>query len=135
MAVNIDIDDSKTFLLLEDMDNLRAKIIADMRSIKINARMLEAESVEKARELIAANTVNLIICDWNLPDGTGFDFLTEIKSDHRFKHIPVIMCTTQDEIVNILNAIKAGADEYITKPWSVEEIEEKIFSTWKKNYL
>lgn len=65
---------------------------------------------------------DLIICDWNLPDGTGFDLLKKIKTINNLRDIPFVLCTTMDEITNILEAVSAGASEYVVNPWNVNEL-------------
>lgn len=74
--------------------------------------------------------IQFIICDWNLPDGTGFDLLKKFRKIPAYAGIPFVMCTTMDEISNILEAIQAGANEYIVKPWEIDELRKKIELTW-----
>ncbi len=83
---------------------------------------LEALAFLKANpDLIA-----MIFLDWNMPNMNGFEFLTRIKANDHFKEIPVIMTTTVNERENIIRAIKAGAAQYLIKPYSREDIINKI---------
>jgi CheY-like chemotaxis protein len=72
--------------------------------------------------------LSFIISDWNLPDGTGIEFLKHIRKMPKFKNIPFVMCTTLSEIGNILDAINNGANEFITKTWSVDELKECLIT-------
>ena len=119
-----------TILIIEDMDNLRVKMIDDLKSIGHTGIILEAACVADAIQTIQHNDIDFIICDWNLPDGNGFDLLKKFRKIPAYAHIPYVMCTTMDEISNILNAIQEGANDYIVKPWKVDELNKKITSVW-----
>jgi DNA-binding response OmpR family regulator len=69
---------------------------------------------------------DLILLDWNMPNMDGLTFLKTIKADDTFKNIPVIMVTSESEKTRIIEAIKAGAVNYVVKPFSKEVILEKI---------
>lgn len=122
-----------TFLLLEDMPQIREQMVKDLRDLGITGTIIEADCVKKAIEAMNTHKFNFIISDWNLPDGTGYDFLVKLRSVLAFKSIPFIMCTTMDEVKYILDAIKAGANEYVVKPWTIEELKKKIGDTWDKS--
>lgn len=66
--------------------------------------------------------VVLVLSDWNMPIMNGFDFLKAVKSNNSFKHIPVIMLTTEAEKSNINSAIKEGASNYLLKPFNNEDL-------------
>ena len=69
---------------------------------------------------------DLVMMDWEMPEMDGFTALKKIKSDSKLNHIPVIMVTSKTEKAGIIEAIKAGADGYIIKPFHVDVVEEKI---------
>ena len=119
-----------TILLIEDMDNLRVQMKSDLKSLGHTGIILEAPCIADAIQTIQHNDIDFIICDWNLPDGTGFDLLKKFRKIPAYAHIPYVMCTTMDEISNILNAIQEGANDYIVKPWKVAELDKKITSVW-----
>lgn len=120
-------------LVIEDMENLRAQMISDLISLGFNPETIaSAEDLGHAVGEIKKRIPELIISDWNLPDGIGFDLLVKIKKTPALAHIPFILCTTIDDINNILKAINAGASEYIVKPWQIEELKKKIEITMAK---
>lgn len=121
-------------LHLEDLKELRVQMKCDLKAIGVEATILEAEDVKTALEFISSKQVHFIISDWNLPDGTGFDFLKKVRINPKTKDVPFIMCTTISEIAHMIDAINAGANEFITKPWSVEELDEKFSSLYQKFY-
>ncbi len=90
---------------------------------------LEAEDGQEALTLLAqpeAADVGLILLDWNMPGMDGFEFLQTIKSDTSLRDIPVMMVTTESEKACIIQAIQAGAINYLVKPFSIEELMKKI---------
>ena len=114
-------------LLVVDDSSIIRKII------KAAADVLEMET-EEAQDGIEAleklsthyKDIDLVLLDWNMPEMSGYDVLVEIKSSDIYKHIPVMMVTTEGQKSNIVAAVRAGADNYLTKPFTVEELESKI---------
>lgn len=128
------IPESFVILHLEDLKELRVQMNADLRKIGVDATILEAEDVKTALEFIDSKKIDFIISDWNLPDGTGFEFLKKVRAHAKVKNVPFIMCTTINEIGNMLDAINSGANEFITKPWTSDELDEKFSSVYQKFY-
>lgn len=128
------IGESTVTLILEDMTNVREQMVNDLKSIGIKGKILEAENVQQAIEHTQRGKIDMIISDWNLPDGTGLEFLKQTKSNASIANIPFIMCTTMDEITNIMEAIEEGATEYIVKPWDVDELADKVLDSWGRVY-
>lgn len=113
-------------LLIEDMPDLRVQMKNDLRGLGITGTIDEAENIALGVAQIKANKYDLIICDWNLPDGTGYELLVKFKESAISKSTPFVLCTTVDEVSSILKALSAGADEYIVKPWQVSELKKKL---------
>src|SRR5881398_1405953 len=83
-------------------------------------RVETAASVAEARIAVAKNEPDLILCDLMLPDGSGIDFLREIKA--QTPSIAVIMITAHTSTKTAIDALKAGATDYIAKPFDIEEL-------------
>lgn len=113
-----------TILIIED-----DKSLADGLVRALSSGQNAAEScgcLKMAREKIEQNGrkyYTLILLDANLPDGNGFDFLTELKKDYG---IPVIMLTANDLETDIVSALEQGADDYITKPFSLAILRARV---------
>lgn len=82
-----------------------------------------------AEEKLAQGTYSLIILDVNLPDGSGFDYLTRLKQKY---DIPVIMLTANDMEADIVAGLEAGADDYITKPFSLAVLRARVNAQLRK---
>ena len=115
-----------TFLVLEDMENLRQQMVRDLKSLGFSGTIHEAENVSKAHEILKSQPINYIVSDWNLPDGTGLDLLKKCREIPKFKDLPFLMVTSMDSISDMLDAINAGVSDYLVKPWSKEELNKKI---------
>lgn len=90
--------------------------------------LLEASDGKEALAVLSKETkdVKLILSDWNMPVMNGFELLKAVKNNNSFKHIPVIMLTTEAEKGNINKAIQAGAANYMLKPFNTEDLIQKI---------
>ena len=89
---------------------------------------LEAGNGLEGLEILARQhqEIALIILDVNMPEMDGFEFLARVKASADFKSIPVMMLTTESERGKIIQAIKAGAVNYICKPFTPEDLTVKI---------
>jgi len=70
--------------------------------------------------------IGLILLDWNMPGMNGYEFLRKVKIHNVYKKIPVMMVTTETEEGNIVRSIQAGAENYMIKPFTIEEMMKKI---------
>ncbi len=75
---------------------------------------------------------DLILLDWMLPNISGIDILTKIRSDKNLKHIPVIMLTAKNMESDKVKGLEIGADDYITKPFSIKELLARISSVLRR---
>lgn len=89
---------------------------------------LEAGNGVEGLEVLARHhqEIALIILDVNMPEMDGFQFLARVKANPDFKAIPVMMLTTESERGRIIQAIKAGAVNYICKPFNTDDLTVKI---------
>jgi two-component system chemotaxis response regulator CheY len=109
-------------------DSLMIRILISQSVQSMGFNVLGAENGEEAFEILKTESENikLILLDWYMPHMTGFEFLQKIKSIDAYKDIPVMMVTTESERVNVIKALKYGAVNYLTKPFTQEDISKKI---------
>jgi two-component system, sensor histidine kinase and response regulator len=109
-------------LLIEDetvlLDSL--KVILQLN----NYNPILAENGTTALKILnqQSNEIDLIVCDINLPDISGFDILQKIKSNSAINSIPFIFLTAYADAKDIQKGLRLGADEYLTKPFSSKEL-------------
>lgn len=85
-----------------------------------------AGTVSEARQLMAAQGMDLAIVDWMLPGGSGLEFVRALRKDPLYNSLPVIMLTARTEEHDITAGLDAGADDYVTKPFSPRELHSRI---------
>ena len=94
-----------------------------------NITMLPAYDIASAKLILEEKTVDLIILDVNLPDGSGLDFLKEIRTKYE---IPIIFLTANDLETDIVMGLELGADDYITKPFSLAILRARVRTQLRK---
>ncbi len=117
----------KRILIVEDDRTLASGLCRALKSEETET--IAAENIYTARELLAKGGLSLVILDVNLPDGNGFDFLPYVKNEY---DIPVIMLTANDLESDIVAGLEAGADDYITKPFSLAVLRARVNTQLRK---
>jgi len=92
----------------------------------LNFEIEEAEDGRKAMDACLKRMPDAILLDWNMPVMSGIDFLRELRKSNGGQTPVVVFCTTENDIAHIQEAIGAGANEYIMKPFDSEIIESKF---------
>ncbi len=130
--LGVEVDPDSHFFLLEDTVSYQKEISSTIRSLGFRGQITIAGTLKEGLEILNNVTPDLVLCDWNLPDGIGYDFLRALRKTERFKNVPVLMITTMDDISNILSAVKEGADGYIVKPFEADDFAEKLSFAFEK---
>ena len=117
---------SKKIMFVDDSPVIKKIMKQAIESI--GYELLGASDGKEALALLSKEYVDvkLILSDWNMPIMNGYEFLKAVKSNNSFKHIPVIMITTEAEKSNINKAIQAGAANYLLKPFNTGALLEKV---------
>ena len=87
---------------------------------------VEAMDGKVVLQMVSTEQPNLILMDWMLPNVSGIDLCREIRQTHDMKHIPIIMLTARGEEADKVRGLSYGADDYMTKPFSVPELIARI---------
>lgn len=117
----------RKILIVEDDNALSMGLCRALKSEEIET--VPAETLHSAKEQLAMNEISLVLLDVNLPDGNGFDFLPFVKNTYG---IPVIMLTANDLETDIVAGLEAGADDYITKPFSLAVLRARVNTQLRK---
>lgn len=117
-------------LIVDDMETMRAMLnnyLTDMGFKRIVMATDGTEAVTKLKDSLKTNDpFHIIICDWDMPNMNGIDFLKFCQSDEKFKNIPVIFVTVEGNQKNILEAITHGVADYIVKPYTQSLLQSKL---------
>lgn len=91
--------------------------------------VLEASDGRQALDTCVKDMPDAILLDWNMPVMDGYTTLCNIRADERFREIPVMMVTTEAERENVVRAIQAGANNYLCKPFSPQDLTTKVMES------
>ena len=94
--------------------------------------VLAAASIAEAEQLIYSNNLSLVLLDLMLPDGSGLELCKKMKSDPDVQNLPIIILTAKDDEVDKVVGFELGADDYVTKPFSVRELILRIKAVLKR---
>jgi two-component system alkaline phosphatase synthesis response regulator PhoP len=115
----------KTRILLIEDDPALRKLLKEALPESIFVIDI-AETGREGLDTIVKRKPDLILLDWNLPDLNGFEVCKYIKQNKDCAHIPVIMVTAYSELNRKVSALDVGADDYITKPFEIEELIARV---------
>ncbi len=115
---------STTILVVEDEPAIQELIAVNLTFA--GHKVLRAFDAEQAQTLIRAELPDLILLDWMLPGASGITLARSLRSDERTRHVPLIMLTAKGAEHDKVEGLDAGADDYITKPFSPKELVARI---------
>ncbi len=112
-------------LTVDDSSTVREIIKSSLEVL--GYEILEAADGSQAQNAVENNDgIGLILLDWNMPVMDGMTFLRWLKGRDAYKHIPVTMVTTEIERPKVIEAIEAGARNYVMKPFSQDDLVSKV---------
>ena len=114
----------KSCLIVDDSKVVR--MVARKILEGLNFAIDEAEDGQKAIEVCERGMPDAVLLDWNMPVKNGLEFLRELRQMDNGAAPIVVFCTTENDLTHIQQAISAGANEYIMKPFDSEIIESKF---------
>jgi two-component system, chemotaxis family, chemotaxis protein CheY len=114
------VDDSRT------IRNIQKNVLGQLGHTEV----MEAADGVEALAQIAQCRPDLVLVDWNMPNMDGITLVRKVRESD--KALPLIMCTTEAEKTRVLEAVKAGVNNYVVKPFTAETLAEKISATLAK---
>jgi two-component system, chemotaxis family, chemotaxis protein CheY len=110
-------------LVADDSGIMRKIIIRSLNSVGVSD-IVEAADGQEAIDAYNSNDIDLILTDWNMPNKTGLDVVTEIRAQG--STVPIIMVTTEAQKGQVIAAIQAGVSDYLTKPFEADDLRAKL---------
>ena len=110
----------KTVLIVDDEAAIREMIAVALQMA--GYRCLEAENAQSAHAIVVDHQPDIILLDWMMPEVSGIELARRLKRETAYADIPIIMLTARSEEDNKIQGLEAGADDYITKPFSPREL-------------
>ncbi len=117
----------KTIMLLEDDENLSRGIAFAFE--KDGYHTISACSIKEGKQLLEQQKTDLILLDLGLPDGNGMDLCKEIRT---YSKVPIIMLTACDLETDEVQGLMSGADDYITKPFSLSVLRARVEAIFRR---
>ncbi len=120
---------SNKILIIEDEPDIRKTIEYNLS--REGFKIFTAASLKEGKELLD-KSFSLLVLDLMLPDGSGLDLCRELKSNQELMNIPIVILTAKDDEVDKVVGFELGADDYVTKPFSVRELILRIKAILKR---
>jgi len=113
-----------TILVVEDEPAIQELIAVNLTFA--GHKVLRAADAEQASTLVRAELPDLVLLDWMLPGASGVQFAKQLRADERTRDVPIIMLTARSNEIDKVDGLEAGADDYVTKPFSPKELMARI---------
>jgi two-component system chemotaxis response regulator CheY len=119
--------ETRKVMVVDDSSVMRQIIKNNLKQLGFEiSNLLDAEDGEEALKKIGEGEVDLVISDWNMPRMTGIDLLRAVRSDDALKELPFLMVTSEADKEKVMEAVQAGVNQYIVKPFNANQLKEKI---------
>ena len=127
------------FLIVDDFSMVRVMLRRTLKDLGFETVDEAVDGREALTKIEAAATSGepyaLVFCDWTMPDVTGIEVLEICRSSELLKTTPIIMVTAESEQKQIIRAINLGANEYIVKPFTQKNLEDKMTKVFNKLHV
>ncbi|MBF7053623.1 phosphate regulon transcriptional regulator PhoB [Halomonas sp. KAO] len=115
---------AKTVLIVDDEAPIREMIAMALEMA--DYRVLEADNAQTAHAMVVDHQPDLLLLDWMMPGTSGIELARRLKRNETTAELPIIMLTAKGEEDNKIQGLEAGADDYITKPFSPRELVARL---------
>ena len=115
-----------TIMVVDDSRIMRNTVKGVFSGLGVSCTFVEANDGEEALMQLEMYPIDLVLLDWNMPKLSGIDFLKKVRALEQYKTMPIIMVTSEAAKFNVIEALKNGATDYITKPINLDLFKEKI---------
>jgi two-component system chemotaxis response regulator CheY len=119
------IDPEMSVLVVDDASAMRRIVRGILKELGFK-NIREAQNGQTALDELRKQKADFVVSDWNMPVMTGIELLRAIRADESLKTTPVLMVTAEAKPENIIEAMKAGVNNYIVKPFSAQTLQEKL---------
>jgi two-component system, chemotaxis family, chemotaxis protein CheY len=126
------------FLVVDDMLTMRKIVSQQLRSLGATS-ILESHDGVEAWEMLEKGAatqapIEFIVSDWNMPKMSGIELLRRCRAHAVYKDVAFVMVTAESETDQVRDAVRAGVDNYIIKPFTPLSLQEKINAVLKKRF-
>lgn len=119
-------------LVVDDASFIRDLVKNCLRNYFPGIRIEDAINGRKAQALLTREPFDLVLCDWEMPEMSGLELLTWCREQDRLKALPFIMVTSRGDKENVVQAIQAGVSDFVSKPFTNEQLLTKVKKAFTK---
>ena len=119
-------------LVVDDASFIRDLVKNCLRNYFPGIRIEDAVNGRKAQALLTREAFDLVLCDWEMPEMSGLELLTWCREQDRLKTLPFIMVTSRGDKENVIQAIQAGVSDFVSKPFTNEQLLSKVKKAFTK---
>ena len=112
-------------LVVDDFATMRRIVTNVLKQIGFTD-IAEADDGTTALQMLKKEEYGLVLCDWNMPEMPGIELLKTVRADESLKDLPFVMVTAEAEKRNIIEAVQAGVNNYVVKPFTAETVIQKL---------
>lgn len=113
-------------LVVDDAAFIRDLIKKAMRDNYPSFKIHEAIDGRKAQSILKSNPIDLVLCDWEMPEMSGLELITWMREEERYAQTPFMMITSRGERDHVIKAVTAGVSDYIGKPFTRDNFLTKV---------
>ncbi|MGA7723554.1 MAG: response regulator [Ignavibacteriaceae bacterium] len=117
---------SLKFLVVDDSVTMRRIVINSLRNLSYDNFVEAGDGKEALDKLLADQTINFVITDWNMPNVSGLELVKSIRGNDSLSKLSILMVTTRGVKEDIIEALNAKVNNYIVKPFTPQILKEKI---------
>lgn len=113
-------------LVVDDSSTMRRIIINTLQRIGYTDMVEAANGREALERMTVSGPIGLVLTDWNMPEMNGLEFVRAVRAKTEWANVPLLMVTTNTAKDDIVEAIRAGINGYVAKPFTPDTLREKI---------
>ncbi len=115
-----------TLLIVDDSKSVRQQILTTLRSVDLFENYLEASNGLEGFKILLNEKIDIVLCDVEMPGIDGFKFLSMVNARKELVDIPILLLTSHDEVAKKIKGLEQGASDYVTKPFSPDELLARV---------
>ena len=119
-------------LVVDDASFIRDLVKNCLRNYFPGIRIEDAVNGRKAQTLLTREAFDLVLCDWEMPEMSGLELLSWCREQDKLKTLPFIMVTSRGDKENVIQAIQAGVSDFVSKPFTNEQLLSKVKKAFTK---
>jgi len=117
--------DKYSFIVVDDMESMRGVIVSILRDLGVE-QVHQAKDGYEAWKLLTSKNVDIVISDWDMPKTNGLELLKKIRGSIEHKGKPFLLLTAATEREQVKQAVSAGVDQYLAKPFKPKDLEYRV---------